>query len=320
MVDAIEEGKLKAMYLIGEEMSIVDSNANYVGDAFAKLEFFVVQEIFFGTTCHYADVVLPATPSLEKEGTFTSTERRIQRLYEVVEPLAGCRPDWQIIRDVANHLGADWNYQHPSEVMDEVASLTPLFAGVSYDRLEGYKSLQWPVAVDGSDQPLLYTKEFFFPDGKARLFPLKWLEAPEQPDAEFDLHLNNGRLLEHSHEGNLTYRTEGIRAKTRDMFVEVSPELAREKKIQPGSWVQLTSRYGKVRVRVLITDRVHGKELYMPMNSVESPINRLTSSHTDPVTHTPAYKETSVKLTVLPEMGENPLPRTNSRWGHPTPH
>ena len=319
MVEAIEKGKLKAMYLIGEEMSIVDSNANYVGDAFSKLEFFVVQEIFFGITCQYADVVLPATPSLEKEGTFTSTERRIQRLYEVFEPLDGCRPDWQIIRDVANQLGANWDYQHPSEIMNEIASLTPLFAGVTYDRLEGYKSLQWPVAADGSDQPLLYTKEFFFPDGKARLFPLHWSEYPEQPDAEFDLHLNNGRLLEHFHEGNLTYRTEGIREKTPDTFVEVSPELAAERGIQTGTWVQLTSRYGKVRVRALVTDRVHGKELYMPMNSVESPINRLTSSHTDPVTHTPAYKETSVKMTVLPEIGESPLPRTNSRWGHPTP-
>jgi formate dehydrogenase major subunit len=319
MVDAIEEGKLKAMYVIGEEMSIVDSNANYVSDAFSKLEFFVMQEVFFGVTCQYADVVLPAAPSLEKEGTFTSTERRIQRLYEVFEPLEGCRPDWRIIRDVANHLGADWSYQHPSEIMAEIASLTPLFAGVSYERLEGYKSLQWPVAADGSDQPLLYTKEFFFPDRKARLFPLQWLEAPEQPDAEFDLHLNNGRLLEHFHEGNLTYRTEGIREKTPDTFVEVSPELAEERGIQSGTWVRLTSRYGRVRARALVTDRVHGKELYMPMNSVESPINRLTSSHTDPVTHTPAYKETSVKMTVLPELGENPLPRSNSRWGHPTP-
>jgi formate dehydrogenase major subunit len=319
MVDAIEEGKLKAMYVIGEEMSIVDSNANYVSDAFSKLEFFVIQEVFFGVTCQYADVVLPAAPSLEKEGTFTSTERRIQRLYEVFEPLDGCHPDWQIIRDVANHLGADWRYQHPSEIMAEIARLTPMFAGVSYERLEGYKSLQWPVAADGSDQPLLYTEEFFFPDGKARLFPLKWQEAPEQPDAEFDLHLNNGRLLEHFHEGNLTYRTEGIREKTPDTFVEVSPALAAERGIQSGTWVQLTSRYGRVRVRALVTDRVHGKELYMPMNSVKSPVNLLTSSHTDPVTHTPAYKELSIKMTVLPEIGENPLPRTNSRWGHPTP-
>jgi formate dehydrogenase major subunit len=319
MVDAIHEGTLKAMYLAGEEMSIVDSNANYVSDAFAELEFFVVQDVFFSATCRYADVVLPAAPSLEKEGTFTSTERRIQRLYEVFEPLEGSRPDWRIIQDVANHLGAGWRYEHPSEIMAEIAALTPMFAGVSYDRLEGYKTLQWPVAADGSDQPLLYTKEFAFPDGKARLFPLHWVEAPEQPDAEFDLHLNNGRLLEHFHEGNLTYRTAGIREKTPDTFVEVSPQLAEERGIQSGTWVQLTSRYGKVRVRALVTDRVHGTELYMPMNSVESPVNRLTSSHTDPVTHTPAYKEAAVKMTVLRDIGENPLPRTNSRWGHPTP-
>jgi formate dehydrogenase major subunit len=131
--------------------------------------------------------------------------------------------------------------------------------------------------------------------------------------------LNNGRLLEHFHEGNLTYRTEGIREKVPDVFVEVSPELAEERGIQSGTWVQLVSRYGKVRVRALVTDRVKGHELYMPMNSLESPVNRLTSSHTDPVTNTPAYKETSVHMNVLAEVGESPLPRINSRFGHPTP-
>jgi formate dehydrogenase major subunit len=319
MVDAIHEGKLKALYLFGEEMSLVDSNANYVQDAFSKLDFFVVQDIFFSNTCRFADVVLPASPSLEKEGTFTSTERRIQRLYRVLEPLAGSRPDWRIVRDIANRLGAGWSYQHPSEIMDEVASLTPLFAGVSYDRLEGYRSLQWPVAADGTDQPLLYTKQFAFPDGKARLFPLAWNEPVDQPDAEFDLHLNNGRLLEHFHEGNLTYRVEGIRHKTPDTFVEVSPELANERSIQSGTRVELISRYGRVVVRALVTDRVQGKQLYMPMNSTESPVNRLTGSYTDAVTHTPAYKETSVRMHVLPEVDESPLPRANHRFGRPTP-
>ena len=319
MIEAIYEGKLKAMYVFGEEMSLVDSNANFVGEGLAKLEFFVVQDIFFSATCRFADVVLPAAPSLEKEGTFTSTERRIQRLYEVFEPLEGSRPDWRIIQDIANRLGANWNYQHPSEIYREIASLTPLFAGVSYERLVGFKSLQWPVALDGTDQPLLYTEEFAFPDGKAILFPLSITKPTDQPNAEFDLHLNNGRLLEHFHEGNLTYRVDGIRKKTPDVFVEVSPELAEERGIQSGSWVQLTSRYGQVRVRALVTDRVRGKELYMPMNSVESPVNRLTSSHTDVVTHTPAYKEASVRLEVLQEVGENPLPRINHRFGHPTP-
>ena len=319
MVDAVHEGKLKCMYLIGEEMAIVDSDANYVQEAFSMLDFFVVQDIFFSTTCRFADVVLPACPSLEKEGTFTSTERRIQRLYQVLEPLEGTQPDWRIIQDVANRLGAGWNYQHPSEIYSEIASVAPLYAGASYERLEGFKSLQWPVAEDGTDQPLLYTKEFAFPDGKAILYPLRWTPPLQQADEEFDLHLNNGRLLEHFHEGNLTYRVAGIREKTPDTFVEVSSELAEARGIQSGTWVQLTSRYGQLRVRALITDRVKGTELYMPMNSVEAPVNLLTSSNADPVTNTPAYKEAVVRMEVLAEVGESPLPRNNHRFGHPTP-
>ena len=319
MVDAIHQGKLKSLYLIGEEMAIVDSNANHVADAFSKLDFFVVQDIFFSVTCRFADVVLPACPSLEKEGTFTSTERRIQRLYQVFEPLPGSQPDWKITRDIANRLGANWNYQHPSEIMSEMASVTPMLEGTNYDRLEGYKSLQWPVAADGSDEPLLYTKKFNFPDGKARLFPLSWTGPVEKENAQFDLHLNNGRLLEHFHEGNMTYRVKGIREKTPDTFVEISPELARERGVQSGTWLLLTSRYGQVRVRALVTDRVSGQELYMPMNSTESPVNRLTSSNTDPATHTPAYKEASVHMEILPGIGESPLPRVNHRFGHPTP-
>jgi formate dehydrogenase major subunit len=318
MVDAIHQGKLKAMYLIGEEMSIVDSNANYVSAAFEKLGFFVVQDVFFSHTCQFADVVLPASPSLEKEGTFTSTERRIQRLYQVFEPLEGSRPDWRIIQDVANHLGASWSYQHPSQVMDEIASLTPLFAGVSYQRLEGYKSLQWPVHADGTDEPLLYTTRFAFPDGKARLFPVAWVGPTDPPDAEFDLHLNNGRLLEHFHEGNLTYRAAGIREKTPDTWVEVSPALAEERGLQSGTWVKLISRYGQVRVRALVRSRdgpraLHADEFH------GQPVNWLTSSHTDAATNTPAYKETSVHMDVLPDIGESSLPRINFRFGHPTP-
>ena len=319
MIDAIHEGKLKSLYLFGEEMSLVDSNANYVDAALAKVDFLVIQEVFFSETCRFADVIFPACPSLEKEGTFTSTERRIQRLYKALEPLGESRPDWQIIMDVANQMGAGWKYSHPSEIYKEIAALTPMFAGVTYERLEGYKTLQWPVAADGSDQPLLYTKQFAFPDGKATFWPLEWSEPTDQPDANYDLHLNNGRLLEHFHEGNMTYRTEGIKEKTPCTFVEVSPELAAARGIESGRWVELTSRYGEVKVQAVVTDRVKGEELYMPMNSTEEPVNRLTSSYTDKVTHTPAYKESSVRMKVLEEKGENPLPRTNSRWGHPTP-
>src|SRR5712671_328261 len=121
MIEAIHQGKLKAMYLFGEEISLVDSNKNFVEEGLSKLDFFVAQDIFFSDTCRFADVVLPASPSLEKEGTFTNTERRIQRLYQVFEPLAESRPDWQIIQDIANRLGANWHYRHPSEIYTEIA-------------------------------------------------------------------------------------------------------------------------------------------------------------------------------------------------------
>jgi formate dehydrogenase major subunit len=319
MVDAIYSGRLKAMYVIGEDMSIVDSNATYVQGGFERLDFFVVQDLFFSRTARYADVILPASPSVEKEGTFTNTERRIQRLYQVLDPLADSRPDWRIIQLVAQALGADWDYQHPSEILAEAASLAEMFAGVSYERLAGYASLQWPVAADGTDTPLLYTERFNFPDGRARLYPMEWIPPSEQPDAEFDLHLNNGRLLEHFHEGNMTYRSAGIRAKTPDTFVEVSPALAATRGITDGTLVRLVSRYGAVRTRAVVTDRVEGNELYMPMNSADAPVNVLTSSNTDRTTHTPAYKEVAVRLEVIEKKGKNPLPRTNHRYGHPTP-
>ena len=319
MMEAILDGKIKGLYIKGEDTVTSDANANYVAEALRNVEFLVVQDVNFSETARYADLVLPACPSLEKEGTFTSTERRIQRIYKAMEPLGDSKPDWEILQLIANRLGAGWNYGHPSEVMDEVARLTPMFAGVNYERLEGYKSLQWPVAADGTDSPLLFTERFNFPDGKARFYPVEYVPPSEENSSVFDLHLNNGRLLEHFEQGSMTYRTEGIREMTPDTFVEVSPELAAERGVTTGRFVQLTSPYGKVRVRVVVSDRVEGKQLYMPLNSVAEPVNQMTSNFTDRVTHTPAYKETAVSMTVLPEQGEDPLPRKNFRYGRRTP-
>ncbi|RZH79775.1 oxidoreductase, partial [Staphylococcus aureus] len=145
MVEGIQYVEVHAFYLYGEDTGIVDSNINFVQAAFEKLDFMVVQDEFLTFTATSADVVFPASPSLEKDGTFTNTERRIQRLYQALEPLGDSKPDWKIFQAIANRLGFDWNYKHPSEIMDEVARLTPLYAGVSYDRLEGFNSLQWPV-------------------------------------------------------------------------------------------------------------------------------------------------------------------------------
>jgi formate dehydrogenase major subunit len=319
MIEAILEGKIKALYIKGEDTVTSDANANYVAQALREVEFFVVQDVNFSETARYADLVLPACPSLEKDGTFTSTERRIQRIYKAIEPLGESKADWEIIQLIANRMGGKWSYKHPSEVMDEVARLTPLFAGVSYDRLEGFKSQQWPVHADGTDSPLLFTEGFPFPDGKARFFPIEYLPPSEETSAVFDLHLNNGRLLEHFEQGSMTYRTAGIKEMTPNTFVEVSPELAAERGVTSGRYVQITSPHGKVRVQVLVSERVKGKQLYMPLNSVTEPVNKLTSSFTDRNTHTPAFKETAVSMTVLPEQGENPLPRRNFRYGTRTP-
>lgn len=319
MVAGIHAGNVKAMYLKGEEMGIVDSNINYVHAAYEKLDFFVVQDLFLSKTAEYADVVLPASPSLEKEGTFTNTERRIQRLYQVLDPMGDSKPDWKIIMEIANKLGAGWDYKHPSDIMAEAAMLAPLFAGVNYERLEGYKSLLWPVAADGTDTPVLFLDEFPFPDGKARLYPVDWTK-PLQFDPEYDIHVNNGRLLEHFHEGNMTYKSKGITSKTPNAFLEVSPELAAERGIKDGSLVRLVSPYGKVKVQCLITGRVKGKEVYLPMNdSGESAINLITSSCADKDTDTPAYKEVKARLEVLEIEGVNPLPKTNFRYGNPNP-
>lgn len=320
MIDSIYDGKLRGAYLFGEDMYSADSNANHVGGGFERLDFFVVQDIFFTETCKFADVVLPASPSLEKEGTFVNTERRIQRLYEVFEPLGESKPDWWIIQQVANRLGANWKYEHPSEIMHEAASLAPMFAGVTYDRLEGYKTLQWPVAIDGTDQPLLYTTGFPLEGNKAKFYPLTHRVPAEVEDAEYDLHLNNGRLLEHFHEGNMTLRVPGILQETPERWVEVSPELAREHSLVTGQWVDLSSRRDTLRFQVLITDRVKGNQMFVPLNTSDNrPINLLTSSDVDNQTHTPAYKELSVKMKVLPWRGENPLRALNFRNGHPTP-
>ncbi|MTH54800.1 formate dehydrogenase subunit alpha [Bacillus mangrovi] len=319
MIEGIHRGTLKAMYLKGEDMGVVDSNMNHVHAAYEKLDFFVVQDIFFTRTAQFADVVLPASPSLEKEGTFTNTERRIQRLYQVLEPLGESKPDWKIITEIANRLGADWKYDHPSEIMAEAAQLAPLFAGVNYDRLEGYKSLQWPVAEDGTDTPLLFTDGFPFPDGKARLVPVEWT-APVTYEPDYDIHVNNGRLLEHFHEGNMTYQSKGITSKTPRTFLEVSAALAEEKGFKTGSLIRLVSPYGQVKVQAHVTDRVRGKEVYLPMNdNGEAAINLLTSSHADKDTDTPAYKEVKAKLEVLETEGIDPLPRNNHRNGNPQP-
>jgi formate dehydrogenase major subunit len=256
---------------------------------------------------------LPAVPSLEKDGTFTNTERRVQRLYKALPELGQGKADWWIVQEVANRLGADWNYSHPSEIFAEMASLSPLFSQADYSVMEGWDSFLWG-SLDGSSTPLLYEDGFNFPDKKARFALSDWVEPVEFP-IEYDLHINNGRLLEHFHEGNLTNKSDGIQSKVPEVFVEVSPKLAKERGVQSGSIVRLVSPYGALRLPALVTDRVKENELFLPMNSVEkeSAINFLTGPAVDERTNTPAFKQTMVRMEVIQREGKSPLPKSNHR-------
>lgn len=321
MVQDADTTKIRAMYIIGEETAFSDSYSDDVHTGFEKLEFLVVQDMFLSRTAEFADVVLPGCPSIEKDGTFVNTERRIQRFYEVMPPLGDSRPDWEILTDLARRMGHDWNYKHPSEIMDEVASIADIFKGVSYERLEGWNSQCWPVKEDGTDTPLLYTDGFNTEDSKAILYPLEWKEPDEAADDEFDLMLDNGRMLEHFQGTNQTGRSPGIDGLLPNWFVEVSPELARERGIKEGSRVRISSRRGSLEVPALVTDRVHGNVLFMSIHQGKPGLNHLTGEHHDPVVNTPAFKETAVKLEVLPEATNgSPLPPHNFRYGCRTPN
>ncbi|MHB1672190.1 MAG: molybdopterin oxidoreductase family protein, partial [Acidiferrobacter sp.] len=319
MIDAAHAGDLKAMYIIGEDTAVVDADTYHTQRALAKLDFLVVQDIFMSTTAQFADVVLPACPSLEKEGTFVNTERRIQRFERALDPLGESKPDWLILCELAKRFGHRWDYAGPREIMSEASKVAPILAGVTYDRLEGYNSLVWPVDAQGHSEMLLYTESFHTEDGRAKLHPVHWHAPVERACAEYDLTLNNGRVLEHFQEGNLTSRVPGIVSKVNQFYVEVSPELADELGIKTGACVTLTSRRGSVEARVLVSPRVIGRELYTVEFSLKEPINRLTGKHTDAATQTPAFKELTVKLKVLTREGPSPVPRSNPRFGTRTP-
>ena len=315
MVDAALAGSLRAMVIFGEDKVLADAHRSQVASALQGLDLLVVCELVPTATTRYAHVILPAAATLEREGSFVNTERRIQRFYRAFPPLGESRPEIEVVQMLANALGAGWHYSGPAEVMREAAHLVPRFAGVRYDRLEGYASLQWPVAPDGRDSPYLYSERFAFPDGKARFVPPKWI-PPLVSDEQFDLYLNNGRMLEHFHWGNLTHRSAGLEAKVPEMYVEVSPDLARERALIDGDLVRLRSLSGAIRAKVLVTDRVQGKVLWIGIHDPgENAVNRLTSDARDPTTQTGAYKELPVALEKIPSGRSpgSPLAPGNSR-------
>jgi formate dehydrogenase major subunit len=315
MIDAILDGRVHALYILGEDKLLADADEAKVARALERLDLLIVQDLFMTRTAEYADVVLPVAASLEKEGTFVSTERRLQRLYRAFPPLAHAKTDGEILERLAAELGSPWNYSGPGDVLKEVARVTPVFAGARYDRLEGFQSLLWPIAPDGTDTPVLHRDRFNFPDGRARFFPVAW-SPPPGTDPQFDLALDNGRLLEHFHWGNLTYEDAGISRKVPGTFVEVSPALARERSVAEGDWVRLVSETGAVKARVHVTERVQGSTLFLTLHDRgEAAVNRLTKDVRDGPTKTPDYKGTRVRMERIDTPGplDSPVSESNPR-------
>lgn len=306
MVDSAGAGSLKAMLIFGEDKALADAHGSKVAEALRRLDLLVVCEIVPTATSRLAHVILPAAATLEREGSFVNTERRIQRFHRALPPLGESRSELEIVQMLANALGARWKYTSPADVIEEAAALVPRFSGVSYDRLEGYASQRWPVAKDGTESPFLYADRFAFPDGRARFHPPKWI-PPLESDEQYDLYLNNGRMLEQFHWGNLTSRNAGIGAKVPEMYLEVSPELARERTLSDGDIVRVRSANGAIRLKVLVTERVHGKVMWVGIHdNGANTINRLTPDARDPTTQTGAYKELPVALEKLPPVSANP--------------
>ncbi|BFI75653.1 formate dehydrogenase subunit alpha [Sulfurisphaera ohwakuensis] len=316
MIEGVLEGKIHALYIVGEDTVMVDCGTPLTKKALEEVDFLVVQDMFLTETAKLADVVLPAAASLEKEGTFVNTERRIQRIYKAFDPLGDSKPDWEIIQMIANALGANWNYSSPAEIMEEIRRLCPIFAGVTYDRLEGFKSLVWPVNEDGTDTPLLYVNAFATPDGKAILYPLEW-KPPQLQDDVHKITVNTGRVLEHFHVGNMTRRVEGLRRKVPETFIEISKELAQKYSIKTGDLILVKSKFGgEIKGRALVSERVQGDEIFIPLYASDPSkgVNNLTGNVIDKVTGTPAYKDTPVVIEKISEGNETPLPKDNWRF------
>jgi len=298
MINAAAEGLLRGLYVMGENPMLSDPNVNHVREALERLEFLCVQDVFLTETARLADVVLPAACFAEKDGTFTNTERRVQRVRRAVPPPGEARADWQIICELARRMGYRMHYAHPREVMEEIASLTPIYAGMSYERIEQV-GLQWPCPDAGHPGTRLL-HEGRFSRGRGRFHPVRFREAAELPDEEYPLLLTTGRLLHQFHTGSLSRRTPGLEELAPPAPFEIHPDDAAEAGIRDGQMVDISSRRGTVRARAVVTPRSRRGTIFMPFHFCEAAANVLTNDALDPVAKIPEYKVCAVRLTPCP--------------------
>ena len=297
MVHGVKEGKIKALYIMGENPVLSDPNTDEVIENLKALEFLVVQDIFMTETAELADVVLPAASSLEKEGTFTNSDRRIQRVRKAFEPVGSSKPDWVIIQELTRYMGYHMHYSSPSEIMEEIRRVAPIYGGVTYERLEKGEILHWPVR-DLSDPgtPILHVGKFAHPDGKGRFHAVPYQGPWEEPDEEYPFIMTTGRVLEHFHTGTMTRRVRALNDLKHKPFVQINPEDAKKLGIKDGDKVRVSSRRGSVEVYAWITDVVPRGVVFMSFHFKEAPANRLTPDVLDPYAKIPEYKVSAVKI------------------------
>jgi formate dehydrogenase alpha subunit len=294
MMKAIGEGRMKALYILGENPLLSDPNTNWVREELRHLELLVCQDIFLSETGELAHVVLPGVSFAEKDGTFTNTERRVQRVRKAIDPIGGGRPDWEIICDLSTRLGYPMRYRSPAEIMEEIASLTPSYGGIRYERLETM-GLQWPCpTLDHPGTPYLHKGQFTRGRGKFHVTP--YVPPPELPDEEYPFLLTTGRVLYHYHT-LVTRKSKGLSEIYPEGVIEIHPEDGRRLGIEAGDgWVEVASRRGAVQVKAQITEKVPPGVVFMTFHFKEAAANLLTLDALDPVAKIPAYKVCAVKI------------------------
>jgi len=309
IVGAAGRGEVRGLFIMGENPMMSEPNLNHTAECLAKLEFLVVQDLFINETGALADVFLPATAWAEKDGTFTNTDRRVQRVRKAVEPPGQARSDWEIIVDLANRMAervgrdvrsaphAGWSYSHPREILLEMGALVPEYRGITYDRLE-QDGLQWP-APDESHPgtPFLFAETF--PPGRAKFHALQYQPSSEQPSVEYPFILTTGRVLYHWHGGTMT-RHSKLDEVYPEALLELNPADGGRLGIRDGDPVRVTSPRGTLVVRANITERVGEGVVFMAFHFVEAAANLLTSDALDPQAKIPGYKVSAVRIEPAP--------------------
>jgi predicted molibdopterin-dependent oxidoreductase YjgC len=296
MVRAMMEGKLKALYVIGENPKLSDPDWNHFHHALKKLELLIVQDIFLSETAQVADVVFSAASVAEKEGTFTNSERRCMKIQKAIEPIGNCLSDWEIICRLSTAAGYEMAYEHPEEIFQEMANLTPKsYAGMTYERL-GIDGLQWPCpSIDHPGTPYLHRDGFV--RGKGKFHAVDYMDPAEMPDDQYPYFLTTGRMFAHFHTGTMTRISPHLDREQKTGYVEINPEDAQTLSIKDDDMLVLHSRRGGIEVPAKISRAVTPGTLFLPIHFGENPSNILTSAEAfDPLAKIPEFKVSAVKV------------------------